>query len=57
MNREIGAEIARLIGDGTVRPIVGAHFPLADASGALKLLDGRGATGKVVLDVGGDAQS
>jgi NADPH2:quinone reductase len=47
----IGGEIARLIGEGFVRPIVGAHFPLERAGDALKLIDERGATGKVVLDV------
>src|SRR5436190_1509043 len=49
--REIGAEIARLIGDGFVRPIVGARFPLEQAGEALELIDERGAAGKVVLDV------
>ena len=34
-------------------PIVGARFPLEQAAEALKLIDGRGATGKVVLDVSG----
>ena len=47
----IGAEIARLIGEGFVRPVVGARFPLERAADALKLIDERGATGKVVLDV------
>jgi len=51
VNREIGAEIAELIDSGDVRPIVGAGFPLSDAAAALKLIDERGATGKVVLDV------
>lgn len=51
MSREIGAEIEKLMAAGTVRPIVGARFPLADAAEALKLLDSRSATGKVVLDV------
>jgi NADPH2:quinone reductase len=51
LNREIGREIDGLIASGHVRPIVGASFPLADAAQALKLIDGRGATGKVVLDV------
>ena len=32
-----------------VRPLVGARFPLERAGDALRLLDGRGATGKVVL--------
>jgi NADPH2:quinone reductase len=51
VNREIGAEIARLVGAGFVRPIVGARFPFERASEALQLIDGRGATGKVVLDM------
>ena len=52
-NRQIGAEIAKLIDAGHVRPLVGAGFPLsaAGAAEALNLIDGRGATGKVVLDV------
>ncbi|MBV8430820.1 MAG: NADPH:quinone oxidoreductase family protein [Solirubrobacterales bacterium] len=48
---EIGAAVERLVQDGFVRPIVGARFPLEDAAEALKLIDERGATGKVVLDV------
>jgi NADPH2:quinone reductase len=48
---EIGAEISKLIDAGFVRPIVGASFPLEQASKALKLIDERGATGKVVLAV------
>jgi NADPH:quinone reductase len=51
LNREIGAEINRLVDEGFVRPIVGARFPLEQAADALELIDGRGATGKVVLDV------
>jgi NADPH:quinone reductase len=47
----IGAEIARLTQAGFVRPLVGARFPLERAADALKLIDERGATGKVVLDV------
>jgi NADPH2:quinone reductase len=47
----IGEEVARLIDGGIVRPVVGARFPLEEAGEALKLIDGRGATGKVVLDV------
>jgi NADPH:quinone reductase len=48
---QIGAELGRLIEAGFVRPPVGARFPLERAAEALKLIDGRGATGKVVLDV------
>ena len=51
VTRAIGAELQRLIEAGFVRPLVGARFPLDQAAAALKLIDGRGATGKVVLDV------
>jgi NADPH2:quinone reductase len=53
VNREIGAEINRLVDEGFVRPLVGARFGLEQAADALKLIDERGATGKVVLDVAG----
>jgi NADPH2:quinone reductase len=51
VNRRIGAEIDKLIESGHVRPIVGARFPLERGGDALELIDGRGALGKVVLDV------
>jgi NADPH:quinone reductase len=50
LEREIGAAVARLVESGHVRPIVGARFPLEQAADALELIDGRGATGKVVLE-------
>ncbi|MGZ4343684.1 MAG: NADPH:quinone oxidoreductase family protein [Solirubrobacteraceae bacterium] len=50
--RQIGDAIADLIAKGFVRPLVGARFPLERAADALKLIDGRGATGKVVLELG-----
>jgi NADPH2:quinone reductase len=50
VTRQIGTEIERLIQGGFVNPLVGARFPLEDAAEALKLIDGRGATGKVVLE-------
>jgi NADPH2:quinone reductase len=50
--REHGEEIERLIEQGFVKPIVGARFPLERAAEALELIDGRGATGKVVLELG-----
>jgi NADPH:quinone reductase len=53
VNREIGAAVNRLVDAGAVRPIVGARFPLERAADALELLDGRGALGKIVLDVRG----
>jgi NADPH:quinone reductase len=49
--RSIGEAVGRLVSEGFVRPIVGARFPLASAADALELLDSRGATGKVVLEV------
>lgn len=50
LNREIGAALDRMIDAGTVRPVVGARFPLERGADALKLIDERGATGKVVLE-------
>ncbi|MFM9140467.1 MAG: NADPH:quinone oxidoreductase family protein [Solirubrobacterales bacterium] len=49
---EVGEQIGRLIDAGAVRPIVGARFPFSQAGAALELIDGRGATGKVVLETG-----
>ena len=48
---EIAAELDELIASGHVRPLVGARLP-ARAGGARRceLIDGRGATGKVVLE-------
>jgi NADPH:quinone reductase len=49
LNRQIGAAVNRLVDEGFVRPIVGARFEPEEAADALKLIDERGATGKVVL--------
>jgi NADPH2:quinone reductase len=57
VNREIGAAVGKLVDDGFVRPVVGARFPLERAADALQLIDGRGATGKVVLDVAGNRRT
>jgi NADPH2:quinone reductase len=51
VTQQIGAALAELIDRGVVRPIVGARFPLEDASAALRVLDERQATGKVVLEI------
>ena len=51
LSRQIAGELDRMIADGSVRPIVGARFPLARAADAMRLIDERGAIGKVVLDV------
>jgi NADPH:quinone reductase len=50
VNRKTGAEINRLAQAGFVRPIVGERFALEDAAEALKAIDERRATGKVVLE-------
>ena len=50
VNREIGEDIDRLVGEGFVRPIVGARFPLERRRRA-RADRRRRATGKVVLDV------
>jgi NADPH2:quinone reductase len=50
-NREIGAGVARLADAGFVRPIVGDRFPFERAADALKAIDERRATGKVVLEL------
>src|SRR4051812_14345447 len=47
----IAQAIDGLIASGHVAPIVGARFPLEEGAKAVELLDGRGATGKVVLEV------
>jgi NADPH2:quinone reductase len=49
---EIGKELDALIEQGVIDPIVGARYPLERAAEALALLDDRGATGKVVLEIG-----
>jgi NADPH2:quinone reductase len=54
LTREIGAVVARMIDEGFIRPIVGERFPLERAGEALRAIDERLATGKVVLDVRGE---
>jgi NADPH2:quinone reductase len=51
LNREIGAAVNRMVDDGFIRPIVGERFPMERAADALKALDERRATGKIVLEV------
>ncbi len=51
LSDEIGAALDALIASGHVRPIVGPRFGLDDVQQALETIDGRAATGKVVLDV------
>jgi len=51
LNREIGAAVNRMVDEGVIRPIVGGRFPLERAGEALRAIDERRATGKIVLDV------
>jgi NADPH2:quinone reductase len=47
----IGRAIEGMIEAGQVRPVIGARFGLDHAADALALLDERGATGKVILNL------
>jgi NADPH2:quinone reductase len=47
----IGAEVNRLAERGAIAPVVGRRFPLGQGADAMRLLEERGAVGKVVLDV------
>jgi NADPH:quinone reductase len=49
--RESAAEIVELWDKGVFEPLVGAEYPLDDATAALDLLETRRSTGKVVLVV------
>jgi NADPH2:quinone reductase len=44
-------ELADLLAGGTIRPYIGARFPLADTAAALRHVADRRARGKVVIDV------
>jgi NADPH2:quinone reductase len=49
--RAIGEQVHALAEAGAVVPVVGARFALEDGAEAMRLIEGRGALGKVVLDV------
>jgi NADPH:quinone reductase len=51
LTKRIEREVEALVASGHVRPIVGVRMPLEEGAEALRVLDGRGALGKVVLDV------
>lgn len=54
LNRQIGAAVNGMVDAGFVRPIVGQRYGFEQAAQALKTIDERRATGKVVLDVRGE---
>jgi NADPH:quinone reductase len=49
---QLAEELNRMIRAEHVRPIVGSRFPLEQAAEAMRLIEERGALGKVVLEVG-----
>jgi len=49
--RETSAALLDLIESGAIRPLVGERFKFGDAADALRALETRRATGKIVLDV------
>jgi NADPH2:quinone reductase len=51
---EIGETVNAMAARGEIKPLIGKVFNLEDASAALKLLDERKATGKVVLQISED---
>jgi NADPH2:quinone reductase len=53
--RMLAEELDGMIRSGHVRPLVGARFPLDQAADAMRLIEERGALGKVVLDVASPA--
>jgi NADPH:quinone reductase len=48
--RETGLELERLIEAGDVRPVVGRRLAFDDAAEALRVIEGRSAVGKLVLE-------
>jgi NADPH:quinone reductase len=55
--QKIGAAVNGMAAEGFVKPVVGARFGLEEAADALKLIEERRATGKVVLDLEDAAQA
>jgi NADPH2:quinone reductase len=51
VNRRAGAALEAMVAAGHVAPVVGARVAFDDVVRGLELIEGRGATGKVVLDV------
>lgn len=52
--KEIGEAVNDLARQGAIRPLIGSVFNLEDAADALRQLDDRKATGKVVLQISED---
>jgi len=52
LSRALAVELAAMVAAGRVRPLIGARLPLAEAAEALRLIERREATGKIVLELG-----
>ena len=50
-NDPLRPELVAMVEAGDIRPIVGGRFSLEQAGAALRTIDERRATGKIVLDV------
>jgi NADPH2:quinone reductase len=49
--RAAGEAIDRMIGEGTVRPLIGHRFDFTELGEALRTVEGRAAIGKVILEL------
>ncbi|MGH2906025.1 MAG: NADPH:quinone oxidoreductase family protein [Solirubrobacterales bacterium] len=49
--REIGETVNKMVAEGKIKPLIGSVHTLEEAEAALKQLDDRKATGKVVLQI------
>lgn len=54
IGRTIADDLARMVGEGFVKPLVGEVFSLEDGAQALRALEDRAATGKLVVRVRSD---
>jgi NADPH2:quinone reductase len=51
-NAENFAQLFRWYDEGLLHPVIGQRFPLEDAAEALRVVSGRSALGKVIIDIG-----
>ena len=47
----VNAAVQGLLDDGTIAPVLGARVALVDGAEALRIMERREATGKIVVDV------
>jgi NADPH2:quinone reductase len=51
-NAENFAQLFRWYDDGLLHPVIGQRFSLEDGAEALRVVSGRGALGKVIIEIG-----